>query len=366
MITEKKTEERESVMQTIEREYTIKKINESIESGNIVFNHPMQRKPGQWDNEQQSLLVHSVLANFAIPQAYALQQFAGDFDSFSVLDGKQRFTTLYDYMNDGFELSEDTPSVNIQKRKVVIDENGQRKQESTVEEYEIAGKYFSELDTKLQDKLKEKVLSVIVLVDCTDEEIEDQFYRLNNGTALTKDQKTRVLLGDELSAFVDKVEESDFFRERTRKSYFTSLQRKRGEIQTCILQTLMLVMDYPFKNFNNDATMEFAEWFRINHKKSDLEYCEELFDKLNMAVQVSDKPNKLMKKTTIPILAYHVQTIDELGVSLKRYGEWIREFMDSYTPDCEYASYCGQGATSKVKVMARLEYVEKRIRGLME
>lgn len=35
-------------MQTIEREYTIKTINENIEDENIVFDHPMQRKPGQW------------------------------------------------------------------------------------------------------------------------------------------------------------------------------------------------------------------------------------------------------------------------------------------------------------------------------
>jgi len=353
-------------MQTIEREYTIKSINEGIENGNIVFNHPMQRKPGQWDLEQQSLLIHSILAGFAIPQAYALQQFEGDYDSFSVLDGKQRFTTIYEYMKDSFKLSENTPTVNIQTRMAVTDENGKRKQNITVDEYEIAGKYFSEIDPKLQDKLKDKVLSVVVLTDCTDEEIEDQFYRLNNGTALTKDQKTRVLLGDELSAFIDRVEASEFFSEKSHKSYFTSLQRKRGEVQTCILQTLMLVMDYQFKNFNNDATMEFAEWFRTNHKNSDLEYCEELFYKLNKAVVASDTPNKLMKKTSIPILAYHIQTIDELGITLEKYGEWIQKLMDSYTPDCEYASYCGQGATSKVKVMARLKYAEKEIRKLVE
>ena len=76
-------------MQVIEREYTVKKINEGIENTNIIFNHPMQRKPGQWDLEQQSLLIHSILAGFAIPQTYALQLFEGDFDSFSVLDGKQ-------------------------------------------------------------------------------------------------------------------------------------------------------------------------------------------------------------------------------------------------------------------------------------
>lgn len=351
-------------MQTIEREYTIKKLNEGIENGNIVFDHPMQRKPGQWGLEQQSLLIHSVLAGFAIPQAYALQQFEGDYDSFSVLDGKQRFTTLNGYMKDGFKLAADTPVVSIQKRKVVLDANGQRKQQTSLEEYEIAGKYFSEIDSKLQDNLKDKVLSVIVLTDCTDEEIEDQFYRLNNGTALTKDQKTRVLLGDELSAFIDRVEASEFFSEKSHKSYFTLSQRKRGEIQTCILQTLMLVMDYPFKNFNNDAIMEFAKWFRINNKDSDLAYCEELFNKLNIAVPISEKPNKLMKKITIPILAYHIQTIDELNISLAKYGEWIQEFMDSYTPDCEYASYCGQSSTSRVKVMARLEYVEKQLRGM--
>ena len=353
-------------MQTIEREYTVKTINEGIEGGNIVFNHPMQRKPGQWDNEQQSLLIHSILANFAVPQTYALQMFDGDYDSFSVLDGKQRLTTIYDYMKDGFSLSGNTPDVNIQKKRVVTDENGKRKPETIIEEYEIAGKYFSEIDAKLQDKLKDKVLSVIILVDCTDEEIEDQFYRLNNGTALTKDQKTRVLLGDELSAFIDRVEASEFFSEKSHKSYFTSLQRKRGEVQTCILQTLMLVMDYQFKNFNNDATMEFAEWFRVNHKNSDLEYCEELFCKLNKAVVASDKPNKLMKKTNIPILAYHVQTIDELGITLEKYGEWIQKLMNSYTPDCEYASYCGQGATSRIKVMARVEYIKKEIRKLVE
>lgn len=50
-------------------------------------------------------------------------------------------------------------------------------------------------------------------------------YRLNNGTALTKDQKTRVLLGDELSAFIDKVEASEFFSEKSCNSnmYFSNV-----------------------------------------------------------------------------------------------------------------------------------------------
>ena len=348
-------------MQTIEKTYTIRKINENIENGNIIFNHPMQRKPEQWDNDQQSLMIHSILADFAIPQTYGLPVFEGDFEAFSVLDGKQRFTTIFSYVKDGFRLSDNTPSIYRKNTRVVTDEEGHRKRETVREEYEIAGKYFSELGEYLQGKLQERLISVVMLTDATDEEIEDQFYRLNNGTALTKDQKTRVVLGDELAEFIDKVEASEFF---AKKSYFTSLQRKRGEIQTCILQTLMLVMDFPFKNFNNDATMEFAEWFRTNHKKSDLEYCEGLFEKLNTAVPTMDKPYKLMKKTNIPVLAYHIQTVDEKGMSMEKYGEWITNFFESYTPNCEYASYCGQSSTSKSKVMARLEYVKNRLNEL--
>ena len=351
-------------MQTIEKRYTLRNICKSIGDGDVIFNHPMQRKPGQGDNEQQSLLINSILASFAVPQMYAMPIIEGDFESFSVLDGKQRLTTIYEYINDGFKICKDMQPINRKKNRIVTDENGQRRKESIIEEYEIAGKYFSELDEYLQTKLKDTEISVIMLIDATDEEIEEQFFRLNNGTALTKDQKTRVLLGDELALFIDKIEESELFLEKSKKTYFTSLQRKHGEVQTTILQTLMLVMDYPFKNFNNDTTMKFAEWFRANHKPSDLEYCEELFNKLNEALPKPDKVNKQMKKINIPVLAYHIQTIDEIGMPLEKYGQWIQGFLGSYTPECEYASYCGQGATSKVKVMGRLKYVEKQLREL--
>lgn len=182
-------------MQTIEKRYTIKKINKSIGNGDVMFNHPMQRKPGQWDNEQQSLLIDTILASFAMPQMYAIPIIEGDFESFSVLDGKQRLTTIYEYVNDGFKLSKDIPPINRKKNRIVTDANGQRRKESIIEEYEIAGKYFSELDEYLREKMNDTEISVIMLIDATDEEIEEQFFRLNNGTALTKDHWHCLLTG---------------------------------------------------------------------------------------------------------------------------------------------------------------------------
>jgi hypothetical protein len=320
-----------------------------IREGKIRFDHPMQRKEGQWNEKQKSLLIHSMAAGFDIPPIYGVQCIENDFENFSVLDGKQRLTVVRDFINDKFTLSNSMKSV-------VIREGGVKK------EYIIAGRKFSELDEIIQDIIEEYEFDItIFLLDCTKEEIEEQFYRLNNGASLTKGQKVKVTIGDELAAFIEKIEKSEFFE---KKAYFSESQRLKEDVQLCILQTLMLVMDYPFKDFDGNTVLEFGEWFRENQKPSDLEYCEELFEKLNKAIPETEKPHKMMKKINIPIFAYHIQTIDELGISLERYGKWIQDFMDSYTSDSEYASYCGQGSTSKNKVWARVQYVDKRLHEL--
>ena len=36
----------------------------------LCFDHPIQRQSSQWNNLQQSLLVHSILANFPVPAIY--------------------------------------------------------------------------------------------------------------------------------------------------------------------------------------------------------------------------------------------------------------------------------------------------------
>lgn len=348
-------------MQVREKKFTVKSIIENTENGNITYDHPMQRKPGQWDKEQQSLLIHSILAGYAVPQTYGLQLYDNYDYAFSVLDGKQRFTTVYDFVHDEFSLVDDMPVVTIRKRHVITDDNGNKKAEFVKHEYDISNMKFSELDETLQDIIKDFPFTVMLLSDCTDEDIENQFFRLNNGTPLTKDQKTRVILGDELAQFLDTQEQTEFF---TKKAYFTNNQRKHGEVQTCILQTLMLIMDYSYKDLSNNAVMDFAEWFRKNHKPSDLEYCADIFLKLNKAVPESKKPHKLMKKTNIPILAYHIQTADEIGMEMDEYGKKIQDLFDSYDTGGEYfQDYCGAGSYKKDKVDARLAYFERMLRG---
>lgn len=227
-------------MNVREKSFTVKQIIENTDSGNIVYDHPMQRLPGQWDIEQKSLFVHSIAVPYAIPQIYALQFFDNFDEAFTILDGKQRLTTTIDFVRDGFALSKDIPPVFIRKRQTVVDENGNRHAEFVNMEYDISNKKFSELDEKIQERITGYQFSVVLLSDCTDEDIENQFLRLNNGTPLTRDQRTRVRLGDELAAFLDEQEQKEIFKS---KSSFNNNQRVQGVVQTCILQAVMLLID---------------------------------------------------------------------------------------------------------------------------
>ena len=48
-----------------------------------------------------------------------------------------------------------------------------------------------------------------LLAGYTDEQIEDQFYRLNNGCIFTKSQKENVKLGTELAGKIKEIEDSE-------------------------------------------------------------------------------------------------------------------------------------------------------------
>lgn len=84
------------------------------------------------------------------------------------LDGSQRTSTCIDHINNNFSLSKDTPNVVITSKT-----NG----ESTLKEYEIAGKKFKKLDKEVQDTLLSCSLEFCTLSEYTDEEVKEMFKR---------------------------------------------------------------------------------------------------------------------------------------------------------------------------------------------
>lgn len=348
-------------MQTREKRMTAKSIIENSKSGNIAYDHPMQRKPGQWSLEQKGLLIHSILAGYAVPRIYGLLLDPNYEEAFSVLDGKQRLTTLCEYVEDGFRLNKNLPVIKQRRREVTTDENGERHAQYIEVVHDVSEKRFSELDDRMKDKIYDFNFSVVLLCDCTEEDVESQFYRLNNGSALASNQKTRIVLGDELARFIAEQEEKELFTSKVR---LTSAQRKKEAVQSIVLETLMLIMDYDFANANGTSRFKFAKWFRENHKQSDLEYVADIFDKLDEALPETDKPYPLMDAENTPVFAYEVQIADEAGLSMDDYGKFLEQFFNSCTEESEYMKLCGKDAkpSKHGNINMRMSIVERKIR----
>lgn len=341
--------------------YNLEEIIELMNKKKLTFDYPIQRESGQWDKSQKSLLIDSVINGFFLPEIYIIREGTTDFSPMSVLDGKQRLTTLYEFANDGFALSGDIDDVTIVD--ISYDENKNPiKEEKT---YSIAKKKFSGLDTEIQKIFNKYKLEVKLLAGFSDEQIEDQFYRLNNGCTFTKSQKANVKLGTELAGKIKEIEECDFFQNR---AVFSNLQQKRGEITSCILQSMMLLSDFEYRNFAASEVVRFAEYLNENPDYDLINKTKDLFDKLFCILPPYDKERdrNCLKKIHIPILIKNMDTMDKLDVDYSLtdddYTDFLKNWFDVWNDTSGYLDFCGQGSTGRAKVEGRIETMKKELR----
>lgn len=131
-------------------------------NGSITFDNAIQRGY-VWDVKRKSLLIESMLVGYPVPAFYAKRDENKVFD---MLDGKQRSSAITEFYNNEYALTG------------VCDE--------------LEGKYFDDLTEEEKDTFISYSLTVYYFEDITDEEVNEMFYRLNNGKALTAIELTRV------------------------------------------------------------------------------------------------------------------------------------------------------------------------------
>lgn len=339
--------------------YTVEDIIKRMNKKTLSFDFPIQRESGQWDKEQKSLFIDTILNGYLVPEVYIIKEGTDDFCPMSVLDGKQRLTTIYDYFNDGFKLSKDLDSITVNDFSFDDD----KKRIDNIKTYEIANKLYSQLDDSLKEIFKSFKINAKLLAGYTDEQVEDQFYRLNNGSVFTKAQKATVKLGTELAGKIKEIEENDFF---TNRASFTNSQKKRGEVTSCILQTLMLLTDYPYKNFGANEVLKFAEHFNENPDFKQVEYCKELFDQLFNLLPYSEDIDKQLKKIHIPMLIMNIDALGALDedneITEEQYTEFLKKWFDVWCETSGYMDFCGSGSTSKAKVEGRMFAMDRELR----
>lgn len=321
--------------------FSIKKLTKMLNENTLTWDTSVQRRAGIWSPNQKGELIHSLLSDYYIPSLCFLKTVVydekkkKDISCYKVLDGKQRLSAVFSYINDEYKLCESTPNV--------ILEDGM--------EYELAGKTFSSLDKILSDKIWNYTFEVISLEDCTEKEIQQLFLRLNSGTALSEAQKIKAAMGSDVAGFINSMLKHDFFD----MCNLTTAQRNREDDFTALLQGMMLIDDsYEWADLGEQEVAKYATYLK--------EHCSiptqiKISDTLGFLTHVFQWKEKFLTKINIPILircgyeATKYEYMDE-DVFLCWYEVFTKE-NEKFWED--YHRYCGADSDSKEKVNGRVK-----------
>ena len=324
--------------------WTIKNLKSMHDSKETLnFDHPIQRQSAQWTNLQQSLLVHSILANYPVPAVYVEKTDSAETDDkgkaiykYSVLDGKQRMTTVFSFINGEYALNEETPAAEIEG-----------------ETYELADKTFEELDEDVRQELLRFKFSIFAFEDATDDEIEEIFFRLNNSTPLSKPQKARPLMGTENARFINSILTGSFF---TEKCNFSKLQLRKSDDMCTLLQSMMLLdhkyNNYEYASISADEVMKYSAAIKGNYSEEQKDLLLEIIDYLDEAF---DEKEKLLKKINVPMVVIMADIAIKEEIEPNEFHDWFLYFFVSCK---DYSQYCSSGSIKKEKVLGRLTTME--------
>ena len=310
----------------------IRQLAKWYEKGTLKFDLPIQRASGQWSLLQKSLLVHSILADYPIPALY-LVKYKDNETTYQALDGKQRCTSIFEFIHGEYALHASTPNVTIEET-----------------EYELANKLFEELSEDLKDLINGFRFTIYALENATDEEIEEAFARLNASVPLTLIQKARTEMGTDLARWTREMTQLPFFQH----AIPLTLAQARRESELEILLQSMLLMDakdegYEYKAISMREVMKYCRDIRDAYaderKKIILCIVEYLSDAFA-------EKHKFLKKTNVPMVFIMADLAMQNDIAPPDFKTFIDNFGGSICVD--YDVNMGSGNIKRAKTEGRL------------
>lgn len=288
--------------------HNIKSFCKLISDGTVVFNHPFQREGGQWNDEQKSLLIHSLATDFDITPIYSVGIISildnGQSQTkYSITDGQQRLTTIADYLKNTFALLPTTQPVRIGE---------------TI--YELGGLTFSELPEPVQDAIHDYSVIMFYFVNVTDDEIAEMFYRQSNGRAMSVQNRLKFKIGITAADSLNHLKQAPFIAEIIS---LTEAQRKRGDNERVLMQASMLL-----NNEDTALTVKEMNTYAEVLKQSSpahFEMIELALLYLHTVFPIKEK-RKMLNKNHVPFLIALANYAIQLDVREDMFQRWIHQF----------------------------------------
>lgn len=290
--------------------------------GRIEMQPFYQRRSGIWSHWKQAHLIDSVINDFDVPKFY-LADFTRypssvlntSLKPYAVIDGKQRFQALFDFLDDKWPLN---TSAVFEDRAGAI----------------VAGLKYSELKQRFPDAAN-KILNFIpaVMDVVTDEEdrLEELFVRLNSGEHTTGAERRNSMPGP-MPAIIRELSVHPFF---VREVRFT---KKRMQELNLIAKLLLIESKGRFvdtKSRNLDDLVNSADRAYRHAQTEDekaallgeyLETQSNVFDVLErMSTVFTDKDILLSSQGAIPIYYWMIRNLRPAQIG------YVRDFLIELT-----------------------------------
>lgn len=316
---------------------TFSSLLRDISKNKFNFEHPLQRKSGQWNRYSMSLLIDSAIRMYPIFPILVEENEDG---TYGVIDGKQRLTILNSYVNNEFALSKNLPST-------IIDGT----------EYEIAGKKFSKLDETVQERLSSREIQLYIMRDATEEDIREIFARINSSKGLTNTQRRTTVENQEFRDVVYSLTSHPIF-----EKVLSPTQRKKDLDRDMIRQTLMLIetnKDDDYTSFKNKDINDFIVSYQENINHERIEYLKQAMDKLDENFE-----ELKINSSSLPMILYSSYRATRDKKSFTKLVEEIKNFIESYDSNEEYKQFCVHGTGNSANVKGRFEYWKNIIKAI--
>ncbi len=329
--------------------WSAKQLKAIVMNEKANFDHLAQRGY-VWEKARKSAFIESMILGYPIPPIFAKRTCDGTEkrvnNIYYILDGKQRLSTVNEYLNDEFELTT-LPTVSY-----MDDDIGEECK------CDITGKKFSELPDALQSHLNTVMFNVIYFDNLTKEEERELFKRLNNGKPLST--KSRLLAScKDIEGLLDIGSHKLFDEMLTDKS-----KENKNQVALVMKSWCMINMDI------NDVSFE-SKAFNPILEKAEVSEAEKInmVNVFNLVVDthtmlVNTKRKKIAKKLytethLISLMPYFNKAVEsDIGCGMM--ADWITEFFDADGASVSevYNEACSGGSAKNVNILSRHNELE--------
>ena len=253
-----------------------------------------------WTKSQNQLLIDSLFKDFDIPKIYFRDVETDGKRVYAVIDGQQRLNAIFSFIADGYEFPLDADDVEGEK---------------------VAGKKWSELSSMLQIQFYNQSIDVVHLIGYTDEEIDETFLRLQNGTPLKAAEKRRAIAGN-MRNVVSELAKHDIFK------IYCSFANQHFAFEDVTAKVFKQIFDGKASNISAQALKRMYE--QNPHVTADDKVAKDTkraFDFLKKAFKNTDHPHlKRYAVIDLAVIANSLLKVYDLSNYAEKFGEAFLKF----------------------------------------